>query len=162
MELFYPSLLVFLLSLIVVFYLLPRLTPIVMTILAGILLILGVSHHYFLFKSDYVNSTWQDSLKLYAPAIAIGVLIIFIISYIFNVFTYGSVPIPSLPAVPNVGSTANTLVAPVSAAVTNVSETIGNTVTNIGEKIGETVRNVRNTITGNINNRTILGGGKRK
>lgn len=160
MELFYPSLLVFLLSLIVVFYMLPRLTPLVMSILAAILLVLGVGHHYYLFKSDYVNSTWQDSLKIYAPAIAIGVLIIFIISFIFNFFTYGSVPMPTLPPVPNIGVTTNSIVSPVSAAVSNVSESIGNTVTNIGEKIGETVRNVKNSITGNT--RTILGGGKRK
>lgn len=160
MELFYPSLLVFLLSLIVVFYLLPRLTPIVMSIMAAILLILGVSHHYYLFKSDYVNSTWQNSLKLYAPAIALGVLIIFIISFIFNSFTYGAVPTPTLPIVPNLGQTTNTIVAPVSAAVSNVSETISNTVANIGEQIGETVRNARNTIAGNT--QTVFGGGKRK
>lgn len=168
MELFYPSLLVFLLALIVTYYLLPRLTPLVMTILAGILLVIGVHHHYTLFKSDYINSTWQDSLKLYAPAIAICALIIFIISFIFNFFTYGSVPVPSLPEIPNVSSvvgqqTTNavaSVAAPVTAAVSNVTQSIGNTVTNISNSVSETVKNVRNNIVGN--NRSIVGGGVKK
>ena len=64
---------------IVSFAVAPNLSPIILAVLSIALLVFGVYHHYNMFASEYRLSTWQESLKIYAPAIMIGAIIIFII-----------------------------------------------------------------------------------
>lgn len=146
MELFIPSLFVFILAILVCFILIPRFTPLITAILALGLLSYGVYDHYKLFATEYRLSTWQESLKIYAPAIMIGALILFIIYSIIIFFSKGSVPIPSAP---NIASPpANTATNTVTEHINNVTSGIANTLGNITDGIANQVNN----ITGNNGN----------
>jgi hypothetical protein len=79
MEFFIPGLLLFLVSIIISFILAPRFTPLVVALLSIGFLTYGVYDHYKMFAAEYRLSTWQESLKIYAPAIMIAAIIIFII-----------------------------------------------------------------------------------
>ena len=78
MELFIPGLFVFFLAIAISFAIVPRFTPLIAAILSIVFLVLGVRQHYLMFASEYRLSTWQDSFKIYAPAIMIGAMILFI------------------------------------------------------------------------------------
>jgi hypothetical protein len=99
MEFFIPGLLLFLLFIAIAFFVAPKATPMIAAILSIIFLIYGVREHSKMFASEYRLSTWQDGLKMYAPAIMIIVIIIFVIYSIMAFFTGGSVPVPSMPNV---------------------------------------------------------------
>lgn len=158
MNLYYPSILIFVLALIVVYWLVPRFTPLIMVIFSGSLLAFGVYHHYKIFKHEYQKSTWADSLKMYAPAILIGFTIMFMLFSIFSFFSSGSVPVPSVPTtmISNIlsppsasNNIKNTSAAsPITAAlnaVTNTANSVGTGVTNI---INNTINNVANSVNG--------------
>ena len=112
MEFFIPGLLLFLVSVIVSFILAPRFTPLVIALLSIAFLSYGVYDHYKMFAAEYRLSTWQQSLKIYAPAIMIGAIILFIIYAILAFFTKGSVPVPPIPNItaPNENSATNNII----------------------------------------------------
>ncbi len=124
MEFFIPGLFLFLLTLFITFYIAPKATPFMASILSIIFLSYGVYHHQKLFAAEYRLSTWQDGLKIYAPAIMILAIIMYILYGILAFFTSGKVPVPSLPNVslPSANSLKNSLA--------NSMESIGNTVYN--------------------------------
>lgn len=109
MELFIPGVLLFLVSLLITFLIAPKTTPMVAILLSIIFLAFGVREHYQLFASEYRLSTWQDTIQVYAPAIIITTVILFLLYSILAFFTGGQVPVPPLPALP---------------ALTNASESI--------------------------------------
>ena len=131
----------------------PRFTPLIMAILASGLLAFGIYHHYTLFKNEYMKSTWQNGLKMYAPAIMIGFVIILIFYGIFSFFARGAVPIPVAPEVPtflsppspNKNITLATIGSPITSAV--------NAVTNVANTIGSSISNtMKNTFSNNRKN----------
>ena len=97
MEFFIPGLSLFVITLFVCYFTVPKITPLIAAILSIVFLCAGVYEHYTLFASEYRLSTWQDGLKVYAPAVMIIVIILFIIISIFTFFTRGAVPVPMMP-----------------------------------------------------------------
>jgi len=161
MELFIPSLFVFIVAILVCFILIPRFTPLITAILALGMLSYGVYDHYKLFASEYRLSTWQESLKIYAPAIMIGALILFIIYSIIMFFSKGSVPIPSAPNISLPPS--NTATNAVTEHINNVTSGITNTLGNLTDGITNTVNNMtgnNNANKGNGNNKGNRGNNK--
>jgi predicted PurR-regulated permease PerM len=139
MEFFIPSLLLFLVSIGITFTIAPRFTPLVVAILSIGFLTLGVYQHYKMFASEYRLSTWQQGLKVYAPALMIGAIIIFIIYAILAFFTKGAVPIPSIPNItgPSENSATNQVMESLNKignAFTNTTNTVINKVNNIINK----------------------------
>lgn len=124
MEFFIPGLLLFIVTLMITMYVAPKATPFMASILSILFLSYGVYHHYKLFAAEYRLSTWQDGLKIYAPAIMILAVVLFILYGILAFFTSGKVPIPSLPNVslPNANGIKN--------SITNSMESLGNSVVN--------------------------------
>ena len=124
MEFFIPGLFLFMVSLMVTFLIVPKATPMIVSILSVGFLSYGVYHHKKLFSAEYRQSTWQDGLKIYAPAIMILAVLLFILYGILSFFTSGQVPIPSLPniALPSANS--------ITSSLTNSMEYIGNSVNN--------------------------------
>lgn len=124
MELFLPSFLIVLLAAIVVFTVLPRFGPLVLTVLSLALLVFGVYHHWSLFKNEYRLATWYDTMtiKALAPALLIGLTFVLILGFILSFFGSG-VPVPAIPevneAISNIGDVA-------SLAVENITETVKN------------------------------------
>ena len=167
MNFFYPSLLIFIISLIVLYSVVPKFTPLIMAILAGTLLVFGIYHHYSLFKNEYLKTTWTDSLKMYAPAILIGFVLMLIFYGIFSFFSNGAVPVPQAPEIPALLSPpspnknlANTAIgSPITAAVnavtniaTNVANTIGSGVSRVTSGVTNTINAATNTLTNTLAN----------
>ena len=71
MEFFIPGLVLFLVAIAVTAFIVPKATPMIAAILSLVFLTYGVYQHYTLFADEYRLSTWQDGLKIYAPAIMI-------------------------------------------------------------------------------------------
>jgi hypothetical protein len=152
MEFFIPSLLIFLLSVAVSFILAPRLTPLIIAILSIVLLAYGVYTHYTMFSSEYRLSTWPEKMKIYAPAIMIGAIIVFIIYAILAFFTKGSVPVPPLPniTVPSPNTATNTIVDSLNR--------VANSVTNKSNKSNDILSSINKSINkANTNRSNILG-----
>jgi hypothetical protein len=150
MELFIPGLLLFLVSVAISFAIAPRFTPLIVALLSLGFLTYGVYNHYKMFAAEYRLSTWQDSLKHYAPAIMIGAIILFIIYAILAFFTKGAVPVPALPNVsaPNENTATNSIV--------NSLNQLGNTLTN--NRNTNVINNVNNQINNaNKNRNNVLG-----
>jgi hypothetical protein len=128
MEFFIPGLCLFIISIIVTFIISPKITPIVAAILSIIFLIYGVREHYELFASEYRLSTWHEGLKIYAPAIMIISIILFIIYGIFGFFTTGKVPVPSLPNInlPNTNTTTESIIESLNSVANSISNTANN------------------------------------
>ncbi len=84
MELFIPSLLAILIAAGIVMFLLPRLSPIILGVVALIFLLLAAYQHYTFFGSEYQLSTWQLPLVNYGPYLMIGGLVLFLIFFIIN------------------------------------------------------------------------------
>jgi predicted PurR-regulated permease PerM len=149
MEFFIPSLLLFLLAIGITFVIAPRFTPLVAALLSIGFLTFGVYQHYKMFASEYRLSTWQQGLKVYAPALMIAAIIIFIIYAILAFFTKGSVPVPSIPNItePNNNTVTNQVIQSLNK--------VGNMVNN---KANDVIENINNTINNVNKNRTNLLG----
>jgi hypothetical protein len=132
MELFLPSLFVFVLTMIVVLFIVPRLTPIIMVSMSAILLFFAIQQHKSLFASEYTLSTWQDRLTIFAPGVFIGAVILYLLYAITAFFNKGEVPVPAMPQVTieNMPS-AETATNVVTQAINNTLKAANNAVNTI-------------------------------
>jgi len=154
MELFLPSILVALVAIIFIIVIVPRFSPLIIAIIAGILLYVGMSQHLQMFWNEYEQSTWQKSLTLFAPGIMIAAIILFVIYGILAFFSGGSVPIPSLPAMelPSANTATNPITAALNTAmntVGNVAESVSDATSNAVNAVNNTVKNIGNAVTNN-------------
>ena len=152
MELFIPGLLLFFVSVVISFVVAPRFTPLVVALLSLGFLTYGVHNHYKMFAAEYRLSTWQESLKIYAPAIMIGAIILFIIYAILAFFTKGAVPIP------NENTTTNSIVNSLNQLANTVNNNRNNNViNNVNNQINNANKN-RNNVFGLNNNQNKKNG----
>jgi len=149
MQLFLPSMLVSLLAILVIILLIPRFSPLIIVILAGILLYVATTQHFNMFMDEYKQSTWQQSLKLFAPGIMIAALIIFVLYGILTFFSSGAVPIPSMPSMDM--PAANTATNPVTSAINKVMNTVNDVANNVGEAVSGLTNNKNNNNNNNNN-----------
>lgn len=151
MEFFIPGIVLFLLFLFVAFYFVPKATPMIAAILSIIFLIYGVREHSKMFASEYRLSTWQDGLKMYAPAVMIIVIIVFVIYSIMAFFTGGSVPVPSIPNVemPTMNGLATNLTDTLNTAKNTISDGLNLNGTNKGNNKGN--NSLLGSLTSNTN-----------
>jgi hypothetical protein len=156
MEIFLPSFLIVILAAVIVFTVLPRFGPLVLTLISIGLLSFGVYHHWSLFKREYTDATWYDSMtvKFLAPALLIGITLLFILGYILSFFGSG---VPS-PAMPEMNEAVNTVTENIGNVTAGAVENITNTVRNLAAQATNTVANLANKATnavgmGNANNR---------
>ena len=157
MEFFLPSVFILIFGAIVSFMLIPKFSPTVVLILAGLLLGFAVYHHIDQFKAEYKLATWQQGVVRYAPYLAFGLMILFILFYIFTKFRGGEVPIPdiaaSMPsateAMNSITETVNNATKNATIAVTNVANTVNRSVNAAANTVANTVANV-NKNKGNV------------
>lgn len=135
MEFFIPGLFLFLVAIAVSFLIAPKTTPLIASILSIVFLIYGVYDHYTMFASEYRLSTWQEGVKIYAPAIMIIAIILFVIYGILSFFTSGQVPVPSVPNITL--PTTNTVTESIVNSISNVANNISNTTNNMLSLNGE-------------------------
>lgn len=142
MELFLPSILISILAILVVILLIPKFSPLIIVIIASILLYVATTQHLNMFWDEYRQSTWQESLKLFAPGIMIAAVVIFVLYGILSFFSTGVVPIPSMPSMemPN----ANTATNPVTAAINTVMNTVNNAANSAANAVSNLTNNNNN------------------
>jgi hypothetical protein len=105
MELFIPSLVVLVLGAIVVFFILPKMSPQILGFTSIVLLCIGLYQHTMTFPYEYRLSNFTDMLKDYAPFVMIGATILGL-SIAIMVMVPGSTSdsissaLPALPALP--------------------------------------------------------------
>lgn len=138
MDFFIPSLMILLISAIIVFFLVPKLGPFTMLIMSIALLVFAVTHHIKMYKSEYTLSTWPMLLSTYGPYIVLGVLLLFILFFIFSSYGGPSVPVPEVTGSPVVES-ANGIINSIKSAVNVTANAVKNTVT--GNTFNRTGRN---------------------
>lgn len=159
MEFFIPGLFLFFIAILLTFLIVPRATPLIAALLSIVFLTFGVYEHYKMFAAEYRLSTWQDGLKIYAPAIMIGTIIIFIIYSILAFFTKGTIPVPAIPNItaPNENTITNTVVSSLNTianTLTNTKNNLVSTVNNTIDKVNQNRTNLLNTITSENNKGT--------
>ena len=157
MEFFIPGLFIFLIAVLVSFFLVPKATPMTAAILAIAFLTYGVYDHYQLFASEYKLSTWQEGLKIYAPFIMVGVIIMYSIYGMVAFFTGGAVPVPSMPDIPSMPTmdnvpSLNQMSNQMTNTLNDVANSIENATSNIFSNNGNNGSSFKNSITNFANN----------
>jgi hypothetical protein len=126
MELFIPSILALIIAAVIVMFVLPRLSSVILGALALVFLTIAAYQHYNFFYTEYRQSTWQLPLLEYAPYLLLGGLVLFLIFFIINFIgtntnAQASAPLVAMnAAVERVANQAPT-VAGVTTAVTNAA-----------------------------------------
>lgn len=135
MEFFLPSLIAFIIAIVIVFVVLPRLAAPVLVVLSLTILGFALYQHITLFKTEYALSTWQEQLKFYAPFVMIAGLLLSVLTYFGVIASTGSaLPIPTLPVTPNLPA-ANTATNTLTAAINNGIRAGQNVTQNITQNI---------------------------
>ena len=144
MEFFLPGVLIFLSAIAVTYLIVPHFTPIYYDMLY-IILTFGVYHHQQLFATEYRLSTWQEGLKIYAPAVMIVAICLFIIYSIIAFFTGVKVPVPNIPAIemPQVNTITNSLM--------NVYNNAEDAVENMKNDVSDSIDKITNNVANNTN-----------
>jgi len=90
MELFIPSIVAIILATVIIMFVLPRFSPVVLGVCALVLLVLAAWHHYKFFRFEYAQSTWQMPFLQYGPYVLMGGLVLFLLFFIVNFIGVGS------------------------------------------------------------------------
>jgi hypothetical protein len=127
MELFLPSILIFLLAMIVVMVFIPQFSPIIIVTLSIVLLVAGMYNHFSMFWDEYRQSTWQQSLTMFAPGIIIIAIFVYLFFAIGSFFTGGSVPVPSMPdlSIPSAETATNALTSTINDTMSATQNLFG-------------------------------------
>ncbi len=123
MELFIPSLLAILIAAGIVMFLLPRLSPVILGVVALIFLVLAAYQHYTFFASEYQLSTWQLPLVNYGPYLMIGGLVIFLIFFIINFIGTGQAS--AVAPLQKMNEAVNRVANQLPAAANNALKAVG-------------------------------------
>ena len=145
MELFIPSILALVIAAVIVMFVLPRLSSVVLGSLALVFVIIAAYQHYNFFYTEYRQSTWQMPLLQYAPYLLLGGLVLFLIFFSINFIGTSTTAQAAAPlmamnaAVERVANQAPT-VAGVTSAVTNAAN---NALKAVGLGANTAAKNIR-------------------
>jgi hypothetical protein len=145
MELFLPSFLILLLASIVVFTVIPRFSIHVLAVISFGLLSFGAYNHWSTFKSEYKLATWHEPLKQIAPAIVLGVMMLFVLSYALSFFGDTGIPVPALPELTAV---TNSATSTIGNAVTGIANTVKNVAVGAVNTVGNIASKATNVVSG--------------
>ena len=113
MELFLPSVLALFLGFLVFLYVMPKLSPYIIGMVAIVLFFIGLQQHYKTFAYEYNSSNWSDLMHDYAPFITViaGIIGTSIACMLAFGSTSGSSSGSMLPALPGMPAILSTPVA---------------------------------------------------
>ncbi len=124
MEFFIPGLAALLITIALIFVILPRLgAPLIALISIGLLMV-AIYQHYQLFQPEYRYATWMDTLKVYGPYIIVFFIIVSALLYLgLNMGgksnNSGSSPINMLSSTVTPMPSAESATNPLTSAVNN-------------------------------------------
>lgn len=108
MELYLPSLMIIVLAGLIVFVILPRLSPLILVVIVSLILAVTGYHHANLFSEEYAISTWQMSVYNTAAPFMIAMVVLLSIGFGLNLLRKKVAGEPiTMPSVPQMGT--NTL-----------------------------------------------------
>ncbi len=84
MELFLPSLLIFVLAAILVIGVYPYVSPFLLFLLAAMTMGLAIYHHQQFFQDEYRSITWKDVVQGSSGSILIAILAVFMVGFLLN------------------------------------------------------------------------------
>lgn len=148
MELFLPSMLIFILAALMIFLVLPRISPFILVIMSIIIVFIGTWHHFKIFANEYRQSTWQESLKIFAPGIIIAMIFIYLF-FAFASFQMGKKAEIEAPPNPSASTATNPLTAALNKGI--------NVVNNATASAAKTMNNVAASIANTANRKTNEG-----
>ena len=154
MEFFLPGIAALLIAGLIVFLVLPRLGAPVLAALSLALLAYGIYNHMQLFSAEYRYSTWQDRLKMYAPFVLIGGLVLVILMYmgfLFGVKGPEALPVNAVTNNAMVNQAVNTTVNAANNIGSAATEAVSNAVNAVANVFG--VGNGKNNAARGVNNR---------
>ena len=76
MELLLPSLVIIIIAGFFVFFVIPRVSPTIIFLIALVFLFFMVQAHYAMFKDEYKLNTWRDQLAVLAQPILISIIVL--------------------------------------------------------------------------------------
>jgi len=128
MELFIPSILALVIAAVIVMFVLPRLSSVILGSLALVFVIIAAYQHYNFFYTEYRQSTWQMPLVEYAPYLLLGGLVLFLIFFSINFIgtstnAQAAAPLVAMNAAVNRVANQAPTVAGVTNAVANAANT---------------------------------------
>lgn len=132
MEFFIPGLAALLVTIALIFLILPRLGAPLIALISIALLMFAVYQHYQLFQPEYRYATWMDTMKVYGPYIIVFFIIISGLLYLgLNVGGGKSngnsmSPINSLTSTVTPMPSAESATNPLTSAVNNTLRTASN------------------------------------
>ena len=147
MQLFIPTLITVVIAAILAFFIIPRTGALILASVSLLALIAAGVHHYNLFYSEYMLSTWQNGLAANASFLILGLAILFIIGAIFYMFTGGG----SVGATGAVNTVQEALTAPFEAMSNSMEKAINSPPGNSSGGIGNVFSNAFQTVTGAAN-----------
>ena len=145
MELFIPSILALVIAAVIVMFVLPRLSSVVLGSLALVFVIIAAYQHYNFFYTEYRQSTWQMPLVEYAPYLLLGGLVLFLIFFSINFIgtnttAQAAAPLVAMNAAVNRVANQAPTVAGVTNAVTNAAN---NALKAVGLGANNAAKNIR-------------------
>ena len=149
MELFLPSVLVIILAALVIMIIIPNFSPLIIVIVSAILLTASTYQHFQFFWNEYQQSTWQTTLKVFAP----GLIIVAVFLYIFTVggsFIMGGT-VPKMPEMelPPASTATNAVTSAINNsmnAVSGAANSLANAGANVANSIGNAGASVANSL----------------
>ena len=145
MEFFIPGLAALLLTIALIFVILPRLGAPLIALISIFLLMVAIYQHYQLFQPEYRYATWIDTLKVYGPYIIVFFIIISSLLYL-GLNMGGKTNSDSSP----ISSLANTITPMPSA------ESATNPLTSVVNNTLRTANNLFSSMNSNKKNNSIL------
>ena len=149
MELFLPSVLLIILAALIIMIVIPHFSPLIIVIVSAILLTASTYQHFQFFWNEYEQSTWQATLKIFAP----GLIIVAVFLYIFMVggsfITGGTAPkMPEMELPP-----ASTATNAVTSAINNSMNAVSgaaNSLANAGNSVANSIGNAGNSVANSL------------
>jgi len=157
MQLFIPTLITIVIAAVLAFIVIPRTGALILASVSLLALIAAGIHHYNLFYSEYMLSTWQNGIGANASFIILGLAIVFIIGSVFYMFTGTGTSVAA--NIGSINSVQEALAAPLNAMsqsmeqVMNTKPSVENTggITGAFNKGLDAITNVANVVTNNVN-----------
>ena len=87
MQLFLPGLITIIVAGVFIFFVIPRVSPILIFIISLIFLFIMIQSHYSMFANEYKLTSWREQLSVFASPILISIIVIglvFAASQLFN------------------------------------------------------------------------------
>jgi len=109
MEFYLPSLLILLIAALVIFLIIPNLSPIILVIVATIMLVITGYYHSDIFTEDYATVSWQQAVYSSAGPFLVAMTVLLMLGFGLNFLSGGGVskPVAKMPTPPAYGT--NTL-----------------------------------------------------